>query len=74
MAAHMGCIQANLERFTGQYFQLAHLSCPKISPLEPNKQEIMDAARWLADCGFGNPTLNTTPQDPGIGDFTMSEL
>jgi len=34
----------------------------------------MDAARWLADCGFGNPTLNTTPKDLGIGDFIMSEL
>ncbi len=26
---------------------------------------------WLADRGFGNPTVNAAAQPPGIGDFTI---
>jgi hypothetical protein len=37
-------------------------------------EEHLDDARWLADRGFGNPTLNAAAQAPGIGDFTISEL
>ena len=31
----------------------------------------MDAATWLADRGFGKPTVNAVAQAPGIGDFTI---
>ena len=31
----------------------------------------MDAATWLADRGFGKPTVNADAQAPGIGDFTI---
>jgi hypothetical protein len=31
----------------------------------------MDAATWLADRGFGKPTVNAAAQAPGIGDFTI---
>ena len=31
----------------------------------------MDAATWLADRGFGKPTVNSGAQAPGIGDFTI---
>ena len=31
----------------------------------------MDAATWLADRGFGKPTVNSGSQAPGIGDFTF---
>jgi len=31
----------------------------------------MDAATWLADRGFGKPTVNAGAQAPGIGDFTF---
>ena len=32
----------------------------------------MDAATWLADRGFGKPTVNAAAQAPGIGDFTIT--
>ena len=32
----------------------------------------MDAATWLADRGFGKPTVNSGSQAPGIGDFTIT--
>jgi len=34
-------------------------------------KERMDAATWLADRGFGKPTVNSGSQAPGIGDFTI---
>jgi hypothetical protein len=34
-------------------------------------KERMDAATWLADRGFGKPTVNAAAQAPGIGDFTI---
>ena len=35
-------------------------------------KERMDAATWLADRGFGKPTVNAGAQAPGIGDFTIT--
>ena len=35
-------------------------------------KERMDAATWLADRGFGKPTVNSGAQAPGIGDFTIT--
>ncbi len=35
-------------------------------------KERMDAATWLADRGFGKPTVNSGSQAPGIGDFTIT--
>ena len=35
-------------------------------------KERMDAATWLADRGFGKPTVNSGSQAPGIGDFTCN--
>ena len=32
----------------------------------------MDAATWLADRGFGKPTVNAGAQAPGFGDFTIT--
>ena len=32
-------------------------------------KERMDAATWLADRGFGKPTVNAVSQAPGFGDF-----
>jgi hypothetical protein len=32
----------------------------------------MDAATWLADRGFGKPTVNAGSQAPGFGDFTIT--
>ena len=34
-------------------------------------KERMDAATWLADRGFGKPTVNAAAQAPGISDFTI---
>ena len=34
-------------------------------------KERMDAATWLADRGFGKPTVNSGAQAPGFGDFTF---
>ena len=34
-------------------------------------KERMDAATWLADRGFGKPTINAAAEAPGIGDFTI---
>ena len=34
-------------------------------------KERIDAATWLADRGFGKPTVNAGAQAPGIGDFTF---
>ena len=34
-------------------------------------KERMDAATWLADRGFGKPTVNAAAQAPSIGDFTI---
>jgi hypothetical protein len=36
-----------------------------------SNKERMDAATWLADRGFGKPTVNAATQTPGIGDFTI---
>jgi hypothetical protein len=35
-------------------------------------KERMDAATWLADRGFGKPTVNAGSQAPGLGDFTIT--
>ena len=35
-------------------------------------KERMDAATWLADRGFGKPTVNSGAQAPGFGDFTIT--
>ena len=35
-----------------------------------NKERI-DADAWLADRGFGKPTVNEAAQAPGFGDFTI---
>ena len=35
-------------------------------------KERMDAATWLADRGFGKPTVNAGAQAPGFGDFTIT--
>ena len=35
-------------------------------------KERMDAATWLADRGFGKPTVNSMSQAPGFGDFTIT--
>ena len=35
-------------------------------------KERLDAATWLADRGFGKPTVNSGSQAPGIGDFTIT--
>ena len=37
-----------------------------------SNKERMDAATWLADRGFGKPTVNAAAQAPGIGDFTIT--
>jgi len=37
-----------------------------------SNKERMDAARWLADRGFGKPTVNADAQAHSIGDFTIS--
>ena len=34
-------------------------------------KERMDAATWLADRGFGKPTVNAGSQAPGFGYFTI---
>ena len=36
-----------------------------------SNRERMEAATWLADRGFGKPTVNSGSQAPGIGDFTI---
>ncbi len=36
-----------------------------------SNKERMDAATWLADRGFGKPTVNAGAQAPGIGDLTI---
>ena len=36
-----------------------------------SNKERMEAATWLADRGFGKPTVNAAAQAPGIGDFTI---
>jgi hydroxylamine reductase (hybrid-cluster protein) len=36
-----------------------------------SNRERMEAATWLADRGFGKPTVNAVSQAPGIGDFTI---
>ena len=36
-----------------------------------SNKEHMYAATWLADRGFGKPTVNADAQAPGIGDFTI---
>jgi len=36
-------------------------------------KERMDAATWLADRGFGKPTVNADAQAPSIGDFAISD-
>ena len=36
-----------------------------------SNKERMDAASWLADRGFGKPTVNAAAQAPGIDDFTI---
>ena len=36
-----------------------------------SNKERMDAATWLADRGFGKPTVNAAAQAPSIGDFTI---
>ena len=36
-----------------------------------SNKERMDAATWLADRGFGKPTVNADAQAPGIDDFTI---
>ena len=38
-----------------------------------SNKERMDAARWLADRGFGKPTVNADAQAPSIGDFAISD-
>ena len=37
-----------------------------------SNKERMDAATWLADRGFGKPTVNAAAQAPGFGDFTIT--
>ena len=37
-----------------------------------SNKERMDAATWLADRGFGKPTVNAGSQAPGFGDFTIT--
>ena len=37
-----------------------------------SNKERMDAATWLADRGFGKPTVNADAQAPGFGDFTIT--
>jgi len=37
-------------------------------------KEHMDAATWLADRGFGKPTVNPGAQAPGFGDFDLPQL
>ena len=37
-----------------------------------SNKERMDAATWLADRGFGKPTVNSRSQAPGFGDFTIT--
>ena len=36
-----------------------------------SNKERMDAATWLADRGFGKPTVNAAAQAPGFGEFTI---
>jgi hypothetical protein len=36
-----------------------------------SNRERMEAAAWLADRGFGKPTVNAGSQAPGFGDFTI---
>ena len=35
-------------------------------------KERMEAATWLADRGFGKPTVNSVSQAPGFVDFTIT--
>ena len=37
-----------------------------------SNKERMEAATWLADRGFGKPTVNASAQAPGSGDFTIT--
>ena len=36
-----------------------------------SNKELIDADAWLADRGFGKPTVNEAAQAPGFGDFTI---
>ena len=36
-----------------------------------SNKERMEAVTWLADRGFGKPTVNSGAQAPGFGDFTI---
>ena len=39
---------------------------------DEDTRQRMDAATWLADRGFGKPTVNAGAQAPGFGDFTIT--
>ena len=42
------------------------------SDVNASNKERMDAATWLADRGFGQPTVDATAQAPGFGEFTIT--
>ena len=50
---------------------LAWLGRSDVNQNASNKER-MDAATWLADRGFGKPTVNAAAQAPGFGDFTIT--
>ena len=63
--------RAYIKESTAEGNNLVEMVLGVIRDQNATNKERMDAATWLADRGFGKPTVNAAAQAPGIGDFTI---
>lgn len=62
---------SNIQERTADGSELTDFVLSVFRDANASNKERMDAATWLADRGFGKPTVNAGAQAPGIGDFTI---
>jgi hypothetical protein len=63
--------RAYIKESTAEGNNLVEMVLGVIRDQNATNKERMDAATWLADRGFGKPTVNAAAQAPSIGDFTI---
>ena len=63
--------RAYIKESTDEGNELVEVVLGVLRDLNASNRERMEAARWLADRGFGKPAAVRDDDVPGIGDFTI---
>ena len=65
------CFREQIKESTVDGSELVEVVLNVLHDENGSNKERMDATTWLADRGFGKPTVDAAAQAPGFGEFTI---